>query len=52
MISMVDKIHCFGLSNCTEQLHAMIHALQSCREEFLHSDFILDFEKEWVERYL
>ena len=52
MISMVDKIYCFGVSNCTEQLHAMIHALQSCREEFLHSGFILDFEKEWVERYL
>lgn len=52
MISMVDKIHRFELSDCTGQLYAMIHALQLCREEFLQSEFILDFEKEWVERYL
>lgn len=52
MISMVDKINRYDLSDCAEQLGAMVHKLKMCREEFLNSRFILDFEKEWMEKYI
>lgn len=52
MISMVEKINRYKLTDCTGQLNAMLYKLRMCREEFLHSGFILDFEREWMERYL
>ncbi|WP_339371680.1 glycosyltransferase family 2 protein [Paenibacillus elgii] len=52
MIAMVEKIKRYQLSDCTEQLNTMLHKLQIYREEFLNSGFILDFEREWVERYV
>lgn len=52
MISMVEKIHRYKLSDCSEQLNAMLQLLRMQREEFLNSAYILDFEKEWVERYV
>ena len=52
MISMVDKINCYELADCAEQLNAMLHKLRMSREEFLNGGFILDFEREWMERYL
>lgn len=52
IISMVEKINRYKLTDCTGQLNAMLYKLRMCREDFLHSGFILDFEREWMERYL
>lgn len=52
MISMVEKIIRLGLPGCGEQLAEMRSELRAHREEFLHSPEILDFEKEWMERYV
>lgn len=52
MISMVEKIHRLKLEGCGKQLEAMTAELTVRREEFLNCPEILDFEKEWVERYV
>lgn len=52
MISMVDKVIQYKLSNCTEQLNFMLSKLQIHSDEFLNCGFILDFEKEWMEKYV
>lgn len=52
MISMVEKIHRLRLAGCDRQLDAMVTELTRHREDFLSCSEILDFEKEWVERYV
>lgn len=52
MISMVEKINRLGLKGCGSQLHLMTAELSKHREDFLHSPEILDFEKEWMEKYI
>lgn len=52
MISMVEKINYYKLTDCIEQLNDMLYKLRICREEFLNSGFILDNEREWIEKYL
>ncbi len=52
MISMVEKINRYELSDCTEQLNFMIRRLSKDREKFLNSEFILDFERDWMREYV
>ncbi|MCM1054177.1 MAG: glycosyltransferase [Bacteroides sp.] len=52
MISMVEKINRLKLTDCQGQLEYMTDALKKNREKFLASPEILDFEKEWVEKYI
>lgn len=52
MISMVEKIRRLGLEECEGQCGEMIKMLQEHREEFLAAPELLDFEREWMERYV
>ncbi len=52
MISMVEKVSRLELVECYEIKDALVKALSTHREEFLGCEEILEFEKEWVERYL
>ncbi|TWH60036.1 glycosyltransferase involved in cell wall biosynthesis [Desulfitobacterium sp. LBE] len=52
MISMVEKITRLKLSECEYQLTSMKQELGENRDEFLDSEYILDFEKEWMEKHL
>lgn len=52
MISMVEKIERLGLRGCQRQLEAMRAELRAARTSFLKSPEILDFEKDWMERYV
>ncbi len=52
MISMVEKIHRLKLKNCEQQLAFMTKELTKHQEEFLNCDWILDFEKDWMKKYI
>jgi glycosyltransferase involved in cell wall biosynthesis len=52
MISMIEKINKFNLTNCNEPLEFMKIQINENLDEFLNGGFILKFEKEWVRRYL
>lgn len=52
MISMVEKIHRLQLKDCEKQLRQMMQDLRTHKEEFLSSPELLDFEKEWVKRFI
>lgn len=52
MISMVEKINRLQIKGCKGQLDRMLQELRTHREAFLSSAEILDFEKEWMEKYL
>ncbi len=52
MISMVEKIHRLKLQGCEKQLEHMEKELKVHREEFLNASEILEFEKEWMEKYV
>ena len=52
MISMVEKIIRLELPGCGEQLAEMLSELRAHRWEFMNSPELLDFEREWVERYV
>lgn len=52
MISMVEKITRLNLIGCECQLAAMKRELSKHREEFLGCAHILDFERDWINRYL
>jgi glycosyltransferase involved in cell wall biosynthesis len=52
MISMVEKITRFGLKDCREQADILKQELAANRDEFLNSSYILDFEKDWVAKYV
>ena len=52
MISMVEKINRFKLKDCQKQLDYMTGVLNENRDKFLDSPEILDFEREWVEKYI
>ncbi|MDR2532923.1 MAG: glycosyltransferase [Oscillospiraceae bacterium] len=52
MISMVEKINRLGIEDCEGQLTAMISELREKRDEFTQSEFILEFEREWVGKYI
>ena len=52
MISMVEKINRLGIKNCERQRDAMSRVLREQREKFINGKYILEFEREWVERYV
>lgn len=52
MISMVEKIRRLELTACHAQLESMLAQLRTVRSAFLSCPEILDFEKEWMERYV
>lgn len=52
MISMVEKIHRYNLTNCAEPLEFMLKELREHRNEFLASPWTQDFEKEWIKKYV
>lgn len=52
MISMVEKINRLELRGCKKQLLHMTSVLKAHRADFLSSPEILDFEKEWLDKYI
>ena len=52
MISMVEKINRLEIEGCERQLGEMVRVLQANREEFMGGRYILDFEREWMDRYI
>ncbi|MGI6084074.1 MAG: glycosyltransferase family 2 protein [Acetivibrionales bacterium] len=52
MISMVEKINRYGLTNCEEPLRFMCEELRQHWNEFYNGKFIQDFEKEWMDRFI
>lgn len=52
MISMVEKIHRYGLNNCADLLELMCDNLRAHWDDFYYGKYILEFEKVWMERYV
>ncbi|HOG62162.1 MAG TPA: glycosyltransferase family 2 protein [Sedimentibacter sp.] len=52
MISMVEKIHRYGLNNCADLLVLMCDNLRAHWDDFYYGKYILEFEKVWMERYV
>jgi len=52
MISMVEKINRLGISGCDIQYKHMVNRLRAHRQDFLSSPEILDFEKDWMEKFI
>jgi glycosyltransferase involved in cell wall biosynthesis len=52
MISMVDKINRYNLTNCGEVLSVMLRELKQNRDAFLHSLWTQEFERQWMKEYV
>lgn len=52
MISMVEKICRLKLNECEKVLCYMKKILEEHRQEFFAMPEILDFEREWMEKYV
>ena len=52
MISMIEKIHRYGLNNCADLLEFMCDKLRVYWDDFYNGNYILEFEKGWMERYV
>jgi glycosyltransferase involved in cell wall biosynthesis len=52
MISMVEKITRLKLTDCHAPRDTMRAELREHREEFMNCTCILDFEREWMDKYL
>lgn len=52
MISMVEKIDRFQLTDCGEIGEKMVAELKEHKQEFSDMPEIKDFEREWLERYI
>lgn len=52
MISMVEKVERLGIEDCERQLRHMKAELARNRDAFLNCPEMLEFEREWVERYI
>jgi len=52
MISMVEKIKRYNITNCGEPLVFMLCELKQNREAFLRSPWTQEFEKQWMEIYV
>jgi glycosyltransferase involved in cell wall biosynthesis len=52
MVSMVEKINRLGIIGCDEILDAMCGELRAHLDEFYHGNYILEFEREWMEKYI
>jgi glycosyltransferase involved in cell wall biosynthesis len=52
MISMVEKIHRYGLTNCGEPLKFMKSELKENWTEFYDGQYIERFEKDWMDKFI
>jgi glycosyltransferase involved in cell wall biosynthesis len=52
LLSMTEKITRLGLQGCERQRVAMTLELQKHCQEFLNCSYILDFEREWMRKYV
>lgn len=52
MISMVEKVTRLELEDCYEIRDMLVVELAKHKDEFVNCDWILDFEKEWMKRYV
>nr|WP_314462267.1 glycosyltransferase family 2 protein [uncultured Clostridium sp.] len=52
MISMVEKINRLEISGCEKLLNIMIKELREKRREFMEGNYILEFEKDWMQKYV
>lgn len=52
MLSMIEKISHLQLRGCECQRNAMRRELRTHYEDFVESGYALDFELEWMERYI
>ena len=52
LISMVEKISKYGITSCRNQRNAMLRTLRENQAVFLSSPLVLDFEKEWMKKYV
>ena len=52
LISMCNKINRYNLKDCSAQLEYVMNILKSNKDEFLNSEYIKDFEREWMELYI
>ena len=52
MISMVEKVVRLELKNCEDELEYMKKELTTNKEKFLSCPEILDFEKDWMKKYV
>ncbi len=52
MISMVEKIQKYGLTNCGELRDFMAKELRENRDEFINAPWTREFEKRWMEEYV
>lgn len=52
MISMVEKIDRYNIQGCENHLQHMTSELSEHRDEFLSCPEILDFEVEWIKKYI
>lgn len=51
-ISMVDKISQFQIESCKEIKEKLIQILTSNQQAFLENENLMDFEREWMEKYI
>lgn len=52
MISMCDKIKTYELKDCYDILTGLTQVLKAKQQEFLTSQYIQDYEKEWMKSYI
>ena len=52
MISMIEKIHRYGLNNCADLLEFMCDKLRVHWDDFYNGKYILEFEKGWMQSYV
>lgn len=52
MISMVEKVTRIKIEGCEEQLLSMRKELKDHWQEFMEGEYILEFEKAWMEQYV
>ncbi len=52
LISMVEKVRRLHLAGCGEICRKMEAQLSLYKDEFIHSAFIQDFERKWMEKYI
>lgn len=52
MISMCNKIITYHLVDCSSYLEHIIEVLTANYDNFMNSDYIKDFEVEWMHKYL
>jgi hypothetical protein len=49
---MIEKVIRLELAGCYQLRDVLLMELRAHREQFMSCPWILDFEKEWMERYI